>query len=355
MRRIETSTLAFLDVMACGLGAVILILVVLKQQAPANTAPKAEQAANASETVVELEKLQLELDALLAARNNSQSALERQRKIAIDITASIKKTNQQLMTEASRGSALQNLITNARAALSQQQTPTRPDPIDTMITKRPKYLVGLKVTGSKIVILLDRSASMTARKLVEIMKYKAGSATDRQRAEKWVNAQNAVWWMIARAPIDSRLQVASFSDTTIFHTTNWIKATDSKVLAAVKSKIASLIPQGSTNLEAAVNAAIKSGADNIYIITDGLPTVAPTGRTTLGLDGCGSKWFKREQVTGKCRVSLFSRTVSAAAGNPVRISVVLMPLEGDPDAAPLFSKWALSKGGVMLGAAKDWP
>ena len=55
MRRTETSTLAFLDVMACGLGAVILILVVLKQQAPANIAPKAEQAANASETVVGLE------------------------------------------------------------------------------------------------------------------------------------------------------------------------------------------------------------------------------------------------------------------------------------------------------------
>ena len=81
MRRTETSTLAFLDVMACGLGAVILILVVLKQQAPANTAPKAEQAANTAETVVDLEKLQLELDALLAARNNLQSAAERQRKI----------------------------------------------------------------------------------------------------------------------------------------------------------------------------------------------------------------------------------------------------------------------------------
>jgi hypothetical protein len=47
--------------------------------------------------------------------------------------------------------------------------------------------------------------------------------------------------------------------------------------------------------------------------------------------------------------------VATATGKPVRISIVLMPLEGDPDAAPLFSKWALSKGGVMLSAAKDWP
>ena len=224
-----------------------------------------------------------------------------------------------------------------------------------MRTTQPQYLVGLKVTGAKIVILLDRSASMTARDLVKIVQYKAGPAAARQSAEKWVNALNAVWWMIARAPKQSQIHIASFSTSPKFHTTNWVRATDSVALGAVKTEMATLVPEGSTNLEAAVDAAIKTGADSIYIITDGLPTAAPGGQTLFGLDGCGSKWFKRKQVTGECRVSLFQRTVAAAAGKPVRISVVLMPLEGDPDAAPLFSKWALSKGGVLLSAARNWP
>ena len=356
MRRTETSTLAFLDVMACGLGAVILILIVLKQQAPVDTALQPDQIVNVVKITADLEELQDELDILLAARDSSRQELERQKKFASDISATIKKTNQDLFSEKKRGSTLDKSIANAKALLAdQQKIPKIPDPIDTTPINQPQYLVGLTVTGSKILILLDRSASMTARKLVEIVKYKASPASSRQSAEKWVNAKNVVWWMIARAPKQSWLQIASFSDTTIFHTANWVRANDSGALTAVKGKMASLVPEGSTNLESAVNAAIKSGADNIYLITDGLPTVAPGGQTILGLDGCGSKWFKRKQVTGECRVSLFSRTVSAAAGKPVRISVVLMPMEGDPDAAPLFSKWALSKGGIMLSAAKDWP
>jgi hypothetical protein len=196
---------------------------------------------------------------------------------------------------------------------------------------------------------------MTARGLLQIVRYKAGPAAARRSAEKWVNAQNAIWWLTARAPAQSKLQIASFSDTTNFHTDNWVNATDSTALAALKAKIASLVPEGSTNLQSSVEAAMKAGADSIYIITDGLPTVAPGGQRLFGLDGCGSKLFSSKQVTGKCRVSLFLRTVATATGKPVRISVVLMPLEGDPDAAPLFSKWALSKGGIMLSAAKDWP
>ena len=115
----------------------------------------------------------------------------------------------------------------------------------------------------------------------------------------------------------------------------------------LRCRVGILFPHG-TNIE--IQSEIES-----YIITDGLPTAAPGGQRLFGLDGCGSKLFSRKQVTGKCRVSLFQRTVAAATGKPVRISIVLMPLEGDPDAAPLFSKWALSKGGVMLSAAKDWP
>ena len=177
----------------------------------------------------------------------------------------------------------------------------------------------------------------------------------RQQAEKWVNALNAVWWVAARAPAQSQIHIASFSTSTTFHTANWVGTNDSVALGTVKAEMASLVPEGSTNLEDAVAAAIKTGADSIYIITDGLPTTAPGGHTLLGLDGCGSKLFKSQQVTGECRVSLFQRTVAAAAGKPVRISIVLMPLEGDPDAAPLLSKWALSKGGVLLSAARNWP
>ena len=196
---------------------------------------------------------------------------------------------------------------------------------------------------------------MTARSLVDILRYKSGPAASRRNALKWVKAQNAVWWMITRAPNSANVQIASFGERTDFHTTGWVSAQDSAQLARVKNSMTALVPEGSTNLESAMDAAIKTGADSIYIITDGLPTSAPGGKTLFGLDGCGSKLSKRKQVTGECRVSLFQQTVAASAKKKVRISVVLLPLEGDPDAAPLFSKWALSKGGILLSAARNWP
>ena len=355
MRRTETSTLAFLDVMACGLGAVILILVVLKQQAPPDTPAQPEPIPSAKQAEADLDNLQNELAALLAAHDTAKDDLTKQHQIVAAINAAIEKTQNDLASANTQSAALDQAIASATSTLAQPQTETPPDAIDTGRTTQPQYLVGLKVTGKKIVILLDRSASMTARDLVKIVQYKAGHATARQQAEKWVNALNAVWWMTARAPTQSQIQIASFSTSTTFHTANWVGTSDSAALRAVKAEMASLVPKGSTNLEDAVAAAIKTGADSIYIITDGLPTAAPGGQTLLGLDGCGSKWFKRKQVTGKCRVSLFQRTVAAAAGKPVSISIVLMPLEGDPNAAPLFSKWVLSKGGVLLSAARNWP
>ena len=355
MRRTENSTLAFLDVMACGLGAVILILVVLKQQAPPDTPPQLEPIVSAKQAKADLDNLQNELAALLAAQDTAKGELTKQRQIVAAIDAAIEKTQNDLASANTKKVALNQAIAKATNTLAQLQTETPPDVIDTVRTTQPQYLVGLRVTGKKIVILLDRSASMTARDLVKIVQYKAGPSTARQQAEKWVNALNAVWWMTARAPAQSQMHIASFSTSTTFHTANWVAISDSAVLSAVQAEMASLVPEGSTNLEEAVTAAIKTGADSIYIITDGLPTAAPGGQTLLGLDGCGSKWFKRKQVTGECRISLFQRTVAAAAGKPVRISIVLMPLEGDPDAAPLFSKWALSKGGVLLSAARNWP
>ena len=355
MRRTETSTLAFLDVMACGLGAVILILVVLKQQAPPDTPPQLETIVSAEQAKADLDNLQNELAALLAAQDAAKDDLAKQKQIVATINAAIEKTRDDLASANTKKAALDQAIAKATNTLAQLQTETPPDAIDTVRTTQPEYLVGLRVTGKKIVILLDRSASMTARDLVKIVQYKAGPRTARQQSEKWVNALNSVWWMTARAPAQSQMHIASFSTSTTFHTANWVATSNSTALSAVKTEMASLVPEGSTNLEDAVTAAIKTGADSIYIITDGLPTAAPGGQTLLGLDGCGSKWFKRKQVTGECRVSLFQRTVAVAAGKRVRISIVLMPLEGDPDAAPLFSKWALSKGGVLLSAARNWP
>ena len=356
MRRTETSTLAFLDVMACGLGAVILILVVLKQQAPVEI-PKqeTEQVVKTDKMKVDVEQLQKSLITLKNQIETGQNESREKSQILSRLNTQISKEKSILRAAKKNVDSFDKLIENANEELLKMSKLPPLSAVDTKTLTQPKYLVGLKVKGSKIVILLDRSASMAARELVQIVKLKAGPEATRRNAEKWKNSLNAVWWLVARAPSKSSLKIASFSSNVSFHSENWVAALDSSTLSTIQTAMESLAPEGGTNLELALEAAIKTGADNIYIITDGLPTAAPGGTSIFGLDGCGSKFKKSNRVTGKCRVSLFQRATAIAAGKSVGISVVLMPLEGDPDAAPLFSKWVLSKGGVLLSVAKDWP
>ena len=92
MRRTETSTLAFLDVMACGLGAVILILVVLKQQVPPDTPPQPKPTVSAKQAEFVLDNLQNELAKLFAARDAAKGDLAKQKQIVAAINAAIEKT-----------------------------------------------------------------------------------------------------------------------------------------------------------------------------------------------------------------------------------------------------------------------
>ena len=159
MRRNETSTLAFLDVMACGLGAVILILVVLKQQAPPDTPPQPETIVSVEQAEADLENLQNELATLLASQDIAKGDLTKQEQIVAAINAAIEKTQDDLASTNIQSAALGQAIASTTSNLTQSQTETPKDAIDTVPTTQPQYLVGLKVTGKKIVILLDRSAS----------------------------------------------------------------------------------------------------------------------------------------------------------------------------------------------------
>jgi hypothetical protein len=82
--------------------------------------------------------------------------------------------------------------------------------------------------------------------------------------------------------------------------------------------------------------------DNVFIITDGLPTqgaAPPALRRTIDGDG---------------RLKLFERALGKVPTG-IPISVILMPMEGDPMAASAY--WAVTRStrGSFLSPARDWP
>jgi hypothetical protein len=81
--------------------------------------------------------------------------------------------------------------------------------------------------------------------------------------------------------------------------------------------------------------------DNIFLITDGLPTQ-------------GDKAPKGGTVSGRERLRIFNRAINhILPGIPV--NTMLLPLEGDTAAAGAFWGMAIATRGAFITPARDWP
>ena len=88
-------------------------------------------------------------------------------------------------------------------------------------------------------------------------------------------------------------------------------------------------------------AALDPQPDNIFLITDGLPTQGATPS-------------KEYNVTPEQRLKLFQNAMSVV-NLSIPINVILFPMEGDPFASPSFWRLAQITGGAFLSPARDWP
>ena len=106
--------------------------------------------------------------------------------------------------------------------------------------------------------------------------------------------------------------------------------------------IRSVVPQKGTSLLNAISAMreMKPAPDNIFLLTDGLPTM-------------GSKKPWRKRVTSKKRLSLFNEAIRKFPRAPV--NVILYPMEGDPLAADSFWRLAKDTRGSFFSPSRDWP
>jgi hypothetical protein len=108
-------------------------------------------------------------------------------------------------------------------------------------------------------------------------------------------------------------------------------------------RITRTVPANGTNLQKVFSAAaeLRPAPDNIFLITDGLPTI-----------GVGSK--SGGIVSPEERIKLFEAAVDDAPGG-VPFNVILMPLEGDPSAAAAYWQLAQISKGSFLAPSRDWP
>ena len=350
MRRNPTSQLAFIDIMSCGLGAVILILVLLKnQQVTPDELLELDHAALDQQIATLLTQRQ----ATMAKTEAEQSALSELDQEINDLSARQSVMSTIKATTLSLIERLELKIQSSQKILSTQMSEQN---IETQTIRQEDYLIGLDIEGQRIAILVDSSASMTARELITITNYKVQSEAKRRSADKWQRTLRIVQWLMARAPEDSELLLMSFSDQAIIQSQpDWISVKDEQALAVAQKAMQSVTPYGATNLEKAIVKVLKQRPDVIYLITDGLPTQGLSKTSILSSGGCGGITASKKKVSGECRVTLLRKAADLTQSFQGKLSIILLPLEGDPQAAPELSKWVLSKGGTLISPAASWP
>lgn len=348
-RRLDGSNLAFLDIMACGLGAVILVFILIKQ--------------NLEEAPTEVGKLQEDIATLEQAQSDAAKALSSVRSELARADSSLQQSSEELDAQQSTLASRQASVEQTKQALEELKSsiveidvPERQDLLETHQINEENYLLGLKVTGPKIGILVDMSASMTNEKLIDIIQTKSRSQQAKQTAAKWVRTKNIVEWLLARSPADSEIVVVAFSEAIQRLGNSGMQTASPANVNRILQDLNSLTPEGGTNLQKGLNAINQFAPSNLYVITDGLPTKGESQYRSLNpFAKCSSLTGNAQTISGDCRKRLFRQTVQESNRQGTQVDVILLPLEGDPDAVNQYWAWAGATGGLLISPASNWP
>ncbi len=349
-RKSEGFNLAFLDIMSCGLGAVVLVFMLVKHDVGSSSTETDLLTKDVQQLELQQDELQKTLEQLL---NISQSKAEKIAQLRARLTQleqSLLQKKMSLVQKKDQLAALKNDI--AKRPIAKKE-----DLLEDNRGGEENYLMGLRVEGHRIAVLVDSSASMTDEKLIDIIKRKNSSAAVKKQGPKWLRTQKTVRWILARVPKTSQVAVISYnSSVKSLGKANWMKLDNPSTLAALYKEIDTIIPQGATNLQKGLQAVSGRNATDLYVITDGLPTAGESRYASLNpFANCSSLLGKASTISGECRVKLFRQTIKETNLGRVKVNVILLPIEGDPDAINEYWRWAALSGGLVISPAVNWP
>ncbi len=360
-RQFEVFSLSFLDCMSCGFGAVILFFMIINAQIKDETEPKP------TDLMAETRKLEVEIlegrKNLVLARNTRED-LEEDKDEAEGQIAQIIRLIEELKKELAeyddetlarveRIEALQSDIKTLEAevkrllALKAEEEETGSRIREFKGDGDRQYLTGLKLGGTRTLILVDRSASMLDSKIVNIIRRRNMGINDKLRAAKWRQVVASVDWLTAQFTPGSQFQIYMFNNRAepVLKGSEgiWLDVDDSAQLDEALRVLRRTPPEAGTNMRAAyeIAATLSPRPDNIILLADGMPTME---EETTSI----------RSVTGRERQRLHVNAIrELPPGIPVNI--LLYPMEGDYDAAIAYWTLAYQTGGSFMSVSRDWP
>jgi len=359
-REFTVFSMSFLDAITAGFGCVVLLFMLVSQ----NTLIEHRTAVD--DLGAEAKRWELRVETgqknLVELRERLEEQLRRWTALLArrqEIVGDIQVTQETLATltqdSAERQAAIERLRKDLAALQKEsEQIPVagRPDEEGTRLRSfegegSRQYLTGLRMGGRHVVILVDTSTSMLDRTIVNILRRRNMTPEQQRRAPKWQQAVNTVDWLTTQIEPGTQVQIIGFAEkaTWLIPGTQgqWVTVNDGTELNAPVEALRASHPQGPTSLSVAFDALkeLNPLPDNVYLLTDGLPTMGEIVPTRGG-------------VTAKDRADHFTRAVrTLPIGMPV--NTILFAMEGDPQAAPAYWLLAIRTNGSMMAPSEDWP
>ncbi len=348
-RETEVFSLAFLDCICCGFGAVILVFILTvsqKKDVDKAVVDEARDKLNKAQSAVSM--TQEELDRL--ARVLAAAQLELQDINAKSTQDQLKLTDRKrelllmLQQTGALKDAIHTLLGEKKALPTEEIAPPVPIPnVD-----RRQYLTGVKLNGEFVVFLVRMSGSMLDDTIDAAIARLDDSDEKKREAPKWKRVIQSLEWMLASLTPDTHFQILLFSEETtpIIATRGdeWFSTKDRKTMSEVITKLHALVPKGGANMERAFTAVrfLPRLPDSIVLMTDGLPTRSDS----LPMEG---------DIEEQHRIRFFEIATKQLPPR-IPVSTILFPtLSGDPAAPGLFWELANATRGALVSPAKSWP
>lgn len=346
-RETEVFSLAFLDCICCGFGAVLLVFVLtVAQKMNVDKTDVEELRQRAKEIASDITLSQSEIDRLAKILAASQLELDdANAKNAQDQTKLSSRQRELMLMLQQTGAmkeALATLLGEKKNLPTEEHAPIPIPNID-----RRQYLTGVKLNGEFVVFVVRASGSMLDE-TIDAAASRLGDTDEKKReAPKWQRTVHALQWMIASLAPETHFQVLFFNDEVVPVLPNrgdeWFSTRDKKTINEIVKQIDTVVPKGGANLEKAFTAIrfLPRLPDSIVLFTDGLPTKSDS----LPIEG---------EVGQDERIRFF-KIATKQLPPRIPVSTILFPMSGDPAGPALYWELANATRGALVSPAKSWP
>ncbi|MGI9343713.1 MAG: VWA domain-containing protein [Gammaproteobacteria bacterium] len=362
-KRFNVFNLSFLDVMACGLGAIVLFYMIINAQV-SRRADQANETLLAESTMLEEEVLDGRKDLIrvrttleakeeerLARDTEADRLREELERLLAELAASEKSTVAQTESIEQLEADIERLE-DAKRRLSAEAADRAPESgrrVRTFVGDgNRQYLTGMRMGGSRVLFLVDASTSMLGRSYVNVVRFRNMQPSRKRLAPKWQQVVNSVDWLTTQLSPGIKFQLYVFNEqaNSVVDGSDgkWIDVKDGSELSEAVDALRLVTPEKGTSLINAFSriSELDPLPDNIYLLTDGLPTQGKVPPNEV------------VRVKESRRIDYFEKAVRQLP-RKVPVNILLYPMVGDPAAAGLFWQLAIASNGSLLTPSRDWP